>query len=74
VNQKIESDRWYGLKVEVEGRVIRGYLDGEQVLTYETSSALKGHAGLWTKADSVTWFRNFTVQRTGRESLPVSPA
>ena len=27
---------------------------------------LKGYVGLWTKADSVTWFRNFTLQRTGR--------
>ena len=68
VNQKIESGRWYGLKVEVDGRMIRGYLDEKPVLTYETSSSLKGHAGLWTKADSVTWFRNFTVQRTGGES------
>jgi pyruvate, water dikinase len=74
VNRKIESDRWYGLTVEVEGRMIRGYLDEEQVLTYETSGLLKGHAGLWTKADSVTWFRNFNVQRTGRESPSVNPA
>jgi len=54
--------------------MIRGYLDEEPVLTYETSSSLKGHAGLWTKADSVTWFRNFTVRRTGRESPSASPA
>jgi pyruvate, water dikinase len=68
VNQKIESNRWYGLTVEVEERMIRGYLDEVPVLTYEIPSLLKGHAGLWTKADSVTWFRNFTVQREGRES------
>jgi pyruvate,water dikinase len=68
VNQKIESNRWYGLTVEVEDRMIRGYVDEVPVLAYETPSLLKGHAGLWTKADSVTWFRNFTVQRTGREN------
>ena len=68
LNQKIESGRWYGLTVEVEGRIIRGYLDDQPVLTYETPSPLKGHAGLWTKADSVTWFRNFTVLRAGGES------
>jgi len=24
--------------------------------------------GLWTKADSETWFRNFTWERTGKEN------
>ncbi len=72
VKQKIESDRWYGLKVEVEGRMIRGYLDEMPVLTYETSSLLKGHAGLWTKADSVTWFRNFTAHRRGGGNISPS--
>jgi pyruvate,water dikinase len=67
-NQKIESDRWYGLKVEVSGRTIKGYLDETPILVYETATPLQGYAGLWTKADSVTWFRNFAVQRTGKEN------
>jgi len=68
VNRRIESGHWYGLAVEVEGRTIRGYLDKEPVLSYEAPSAQKGQVGLWTKADSVTWFRNFTMQRTGKEN------
>ena len=56
------------------GYDLEGYLDEEPVLTYESPRPLNGHAGLWTNADSVTWFRNFTVLRTGRESPPVSPA
>ena len=68
-HKKIESDRWYGLKVELTGRTIRGYLNEALILTYEAEIPLKGYAGLWTKADSVTWFRNFTVQRTGGENL-----
>ena len=52
--------RWYGLKVELTSRTIRGYLNEASILTYEAEIPLKGYAGLWTKADSVTWFRNFT--------------
>ena len=66
VNKKIESDRWYGLKVELNGRTIKGYLDEALILTYETATPLKGHTGLWTKADSVTWFRNFTRAADGK--------
>jgi len=61
--QKIESDRWYALKVEINGRTIRTYLDEVILLTYETETPLRGYAGLWTKADSVTLFRNFIFQR-----------
>ena len=63
--QKIESDRWYDLKVALAGRTIRAYLDEAEVLAYETETPLRGYAGLWTKADSVTMFRNFTVRREG---------
>ena len=66
--KKIESDRWYGLKVELNDRTIKGYLDDALILSYETATPLKGHTGLWTKADSVTWFRNFSWQRTGKEN------
>jgi pyruvate,water dikinase len=64
--KKIESNRWYGLEVELSGRTIKGYLDEALILTHETATHLKGYAGLWTNADSVTWFRNFTVQRKER--------
>jgi pyruvate, water dikinase len=66
VNRTIESNRWYGLKVEVEGRMVRGYLDEEQILTYENLNFKKGHVGLWTKADSVTMFRDLIIQREGQ--------
>ena len=64
-NRKIESNRWYGLKVEVEDRMVRGYLDEELLLTCENPSPLKGHVGLWTKADSVTLFRDLNIQGKG---------
>jgi pyruvate,water dikinase len=67
-NRKIESDRWYALKVELAGRTIRGYLDGELILEQETATPLVGYAGLWTKADSVTLFRDWEIQKARKGS------
>lgn len=60
---KIESERWYGLKVELTEKSIRGYLDDALILTYNTDTPLAGYAGLWTKADSVTVFRNWEINK-----------
>ena len=63
VKMKIESDRWYGLKVEIKGPHLRGYVDDETVLEYEAQSPIKGYVGLWTKADSVTAFRDLNIEK-----------
>jgi pyruvate,water dikinase len=60
---KIESDRWYDLRVDVTDGTIRGFLDGVLLLTYKTETPLTGYAGLWTKADSITLFRNMRLER-----------
>ena len=60
---KIESDRWYGLKVEIKGPHLRGYVDDEPVLEYDAQASIKGHVGLWTKADSVTEFRDLNIEK-----------
>ena len=62
VRKKIDSNRWYELKVEIAGEKIRGFVDDELILEYEASAPIKGHVGLWTKADSVTAFRDLTVE------------
>ncbi len=60
---RIESNRWYGLKVEINGPHLKAYIDDEPVLEYEANTPIKGHVGLWTKADSVTCFRDLTFAR-----------
>ncbi|MBI5583904.1 MAG: pyruvate, phosphate dikinase [Deltaproteobacteria bacterium] len=60
---RIDSDTWYALQVELAGGAIRAYLDSVLILTYETETPLAGYAGLWTKADSVTLFRNWQVNK-----------
>lgn len=61
---KIESRRWYSLRVEIKGPHLRGYVDDEPALEYEAQAPIRGHVGLWTKADSVTVFRDLSVSFT----------
>jgi pyruvate, water dikinase len=62
VTEPIESQKWYELAVEISGRDIKGYLDGKMVLEYTAEKPVMGLAGLWTKADSVTYFDNLTIK------------
>ncbi len=61
INEKIHPDRWCELSVEVRGKRIRGFLDGDPVIEYTADKDVRGFIGLWTKADSVTWFDALTV-------------
>jgi pyruvate,water dikinase len=63
IKKKIASDRWYRLKVEIQGDHLRGYVDDEPALEYQADKPIKGHLGLWTKADSITDFRELLVER-----------
>ena len=52
---------WHVLSLAVNGGVLRGSLDGRELLVHRMDSATEpawtsGRAGLWTKADSVTEF------------------
>lgn len=60
--EKIVSNSWYSLSVEIRGSSIKGYLNDRLVLEYAAEKALKGFVGLWTKADSVTCFDELTIQ------------
>ncbi len=54
---------WHALKVIVKGDLIEGYLDEKLCLTFKDSTFKSGYTGLWTKADSVTKFRDFMVEQ-----------
>ncbi|MBI3818490.1 MAG: hypothetical protein HY286_07360 [Planctomycetes bacterium] len=54
---------WHSLKMEIRGRHFRVWYDDE--LLYEADDDTfpdAGRAGLWTKADSVTRFAQFTLE------------
>ncbi len=63
-NVKTPSRRWHTLKLTVDGRKIKGYVNGKQYLAKQLPAPVSGRVGLWTKADSVIYFDNYRV--TGR--------
>lgn len=70
VEKKIDSNRWYSLKVDIDGSGLKGFLDEEPLLEYQADRPVQGYVGLWTKADSVTAFRNlYWESRDSGESL-----
>lgn len=58
---KVPSGQWQELKLEVDGNKFRGYLDGNLIVESTDDAYAAGGVGLWTKADSVTFFDDFRV-------------
>ena len=63
-NVKVYPREWQTLGLEVEGTHFRVSLN-DRLLFEADDSTFKdaGKVGLWTKADSVTYFDNFTIRR-----------
>jgi hypothetical protein len=62
VKHTIPSGRWNHLKVSLTGTNITVFLNEERLFEAEDTTFPKpGKVGLWTKADSVTYFDDFTV-------------
>ncbi len=61
VKLPITKNRWYVLKVSVQGQEVSCQVDGEIVVRYQAERVLHGHVGLWTKADSVTLFNDLVI-------------
>ncbi|MES2069310.1 MAG: hypothetical protein V4488_03105 [Pseudomonadota bacterium] len=58
---------WHALRVEFKGESIRVLLDGKAYLQLDDSHIRgTGKAGVWTKADSVTLFDDFTYTAMGK--------
>jgi Domain of Unknown Function (DUF1080) len=62
-NGKVATDTWHTLKLEATGNHFVVSFDGSRVLD-ATDSTFKdaGKVGLWTKADSVIQFDDFTIE------------
>jgi pyruvate,water dikinase len=58
----ITVGQWHHLRVEMSGRHVRAFLEDRFMLEYEADHDLNGHAGLWTKADSVTLFNELAIE------------
>ncbi|MCX5890135.1 MAG: PEP-utilizing enzyme [Deltaproteobacteria bacterium] len=69
VNQEIKNGEWRSLAAEISGNTCKGYLDGELRLEYTAVRPLSGYVGLWTKADSVTYFDELTIEAGGKKRV-----
>ena len=62
VKHHIPRLQWNTLKIEFQGNSFIVFLNGERLFEAEDQTFTKsGKTGLWTKADSVTYFDEFTV-------------
>lgn len=60
-NMHITHDDWHRIKVQCIGDKITCYFDGETEIDVKDDFYREGKIGLWTKADSVTYFDDFAV-------------
>ena len=61
INTKVASGVWHTLRVDFAGNKFSVAFDGNKVIdATDESFANAGKVGVWTKADSVTEFDNFT--------------
>ena len=61
VDAPVPANQWHTLRVEFSGKKIKVLLNGKPYLELQdTHIAGAGAAGVWTKADSVTAFDDFS--------------
>ena len=60
-NMKVASKEWHSLRVDFQGRHFTVTFDGKKALEWDDDTFKDaGKVGVWTKADSVTLFDDFT--------------
>lgn len=61
VDAPVAANAWHVLRVEFKGTSIQVALDGKVAITFDDGHITgPGAVGVWTKADSVTAFRDFS--------------
>jgi hypothetical protein len=61
VDAPVAANQWHVLRVEFSGKTIKVLLDGKQYIGIDTDHISgSGAVGVWTKADSVTAFDDFS--------------
>ena len=62
-NFKVTSQEWHEIRVEARGDEFKCYYDGQLRITAKDGTFTEaGRVGLWTKADSVIYFDEFSVK------------
>lgn len=63
VHLEVPLGEWRTLKMRARGAEITGWVNDTQTLQFTLPVAVSGRIGLWSKADSVTDYRNYRVTR-----------
>lgn len=63
VHITVPLNEWRTLKMRVRGAEITGWVNDTQALQFTLPAPVTGKVGLWSKADSVTDYRNYRVTR-----------
>ena len=69
VHRKIETAEWYRIKAEISGQTLKGYLDDELLIEFTAERPLNGYTGIWTKADSVTYFDALSIEEYRKQRV-----
>jgi len=69
VKQEIKNGEWRRISAEISGNTLKGYLDDVLRLEYTAERLLSGYVGLWSKADSVTEFFDFSIEADGKKRV-----
>jgi hypothetical protein len=65
VKHKVPKQAWSTLKVNFTGPHFEVFFDGNKIMEVDDATFTgAGKTGLWTKADSVTYFDDFQIDRT----------
>jgi hypothetical protein len=61
-NLKVSGGTWHRLSLKVEGDLLEVSFDGKRVIqTHDSTFVGPGKVGLWTKADSLTYFNDLRI-------------
>ena len=66
---QVTSGQWHTLRVVARGDHILCYFDGQKLIDVHDATYTKGKVGLWTKADSVTYFDELTIEEGGKKRV-----
>ena len=58
----VKLGEWHTLRLRIAGTQLTGWVDDTQALTFTLPAPVTGRVGLWSKADSVTDYRNFAAK------------
>jgi hypothetical protein len=58
----LARDQWHELRMTVAGTDFKTYIDGQLALEYALPEPISGKIGLWSKTDSTSYFKDFTVE------------